>query len=210
MPTPYCIYLDAGHGGLDERGNYVTAPGKQFRHSQGRFHGDGWFYEGVWNRNMVDRVAAKLGLLGIDYVFLHHDYLDMTLEQRVEKANWYHRNYKPGVVISTHANASVSHNARGYEIYTSPGRTGADPLAERHWNQVETLLGDKIAMRSQRADGDHDKEANFFILRRTVMPAILIEHLFFDNFEDANLLFDDEVIELFAEAQVRTIIQHFG
>ena len=39
------------------------------------------------------------------------------------------------------------------------------------------------------------------------MPAILIEHLFFDNYEDAKLLMDEEIQELFAEAQVRAIIE---
>lgn len=209
MSTPYCVFLDAGHGGLDERGRYVTAPGKQFRHEQGTFHGGGWFYEGVWNRTLVNRVSAKLTRLHIDHLLLSHEYLDLELAYRVDKANWYHRNYKPGVVVSTHANASVSHNARGYEIYTSPGRTGADRLAEIHWNLVRSLFGRRITMRTDGSDGDHDKEANFYILRRTVMPAVLIEHLFFDNYADASLLMDDEVIDLFAEAQVRAIIEYF-
>ena len=203
------VFLDAGHGGLDRSGNYVTAPGKQFRHNRGTFHDDGWFYEGVWNRTLVLRVERKLHRLGIEYLPLHHEYLDLSLEQRVEKANWYHRNYQPGILVSTHANASVDHNGRGYELYTSPGITGADRLAEIHWIQTEKLLEDSITMRSDISDGDHDKEANFFILRRTLMPAILIEHLFFDNFADASLLFDEEIQELFAEAQVRTIIEYF-
>lgn len=210
MSTPYCVYLDAGHGGLDARGYYVTAPGKQFRHDRGIFHGEGWFYEGVWNRTMVDLVARKLHHLNIDYMLLSHEYLDVSLPYRVEKANWYHRNYKPGIVVSTHANASVSHQGRGYEVYTSPGVTAADRLAELHWRQVEALLGQRIIMRADSTDGDHDKEANFYILRRTVMPAVLIEHLFFDNYEDASLLMDDEIIEYFAEAQVRTILEYFG
>jgi N-acetylmuramoyl-L-alanine amidase len=42
------------------------------------------------------------------------------------------------------------------------------------------------------------------------MPAILVEHLFFDNYEDAKLLMDDEIVERFAEAQVRTIIEAQG
>lgn len=64
-----------------------------------------------------------------------------------------------------------------------------------------------------KGDGDLDKEANFWIIRRTKMPAILIEHLFFDNLQDAKLLIDfilmdDGIIELFAEAQVRTVIEY--
>ena len=65
-------------------------------------------------------------------------------------------------------------------------------------------------MRSDMSDGDHDKEANFYMLRKTVMPAILIEHLFFDNYRDALLMFDEDVIERFVEAQVRTIINYIN
>ena len=61
-------------------------------------------------------------------------------------------------------------------------------------------------MRADTSDNDHDKEARFFVLTRTVMPAMLVEHLFFDNYDDASLLMDDEIVERFAEAQVRTVI----
>jgi N-acetylmuramoyl-L-alanine amidase len=61
-------------------------------------------------------------------------------------------------------------------------------------------------MRTDRTDGDYDKEARFYVLTRTVMPAVLIEHLFFDNYQDARLLMDPETVDRFAEAQVRTII----
>jgi N-acetylmuramoyl-L-alanine amidase len=42
------------------------------------------------------------------------------------------------------------------------------------------------------------------------MPAVLIEHLFFDNFQDAQLLMDPEIVDRFAEAQVRTIIEYIN
>ncbi len=209
MENDRCVFLDAGHGGLDAEGNYTTAPGKMYRHRQGGFHDDGWFYEGVWNRRLSRKVAEKLQNLGVPVVWLSHDYLDLSLQYRVDKANWYHRNFREGILISNHANASLSHRGRGFEVYTTQGETGADPLAELHWNNVNDLLGDRINMRSDESDGDHDKEVNFFILKKTVMPAMLVEHLFFDNYEDAQLLMDEEVVELFAEAQVRTVIQHF-
>lgn len=210
MFSDLCVFLDAGHGGLDSNGNYTTAPGKQFQHKRGTFHGDGWFYEGVSNRRITDLVAQKLRERNIDTILLSHDYLDLSLSYRVEKANWYYDNYKRGILISSHANASFAHNARGFELYTTPGVTKADELANVHWLNVQQLLGSKIVMRTNQADGDYDKEANFFILRKTKMPAILVEHLFFDNYEDALLLMDDEILELFAEAQVRTVIQYFS
>lgn len=200
-----CVFLDPGHGALDRNGNYVTAPSKQYEHNRGTFHNGGWFYEGVFNRIVANRVAMKLERLGITYIFVAHEYLDTPLAQRVDMANWYHRNYKPGVFISFHANASNG-LARGYEIYTSRGTTSSDSLADLHWNQVKDLLGNKISMRTDTSDGDLDREAGFYVLTKTAMTAILIEHLFFDNYDDAKLLMDDEVIDLFAEATVRSIV----
>lgn len=206
----FCVYLDAGHGGLDKAGNYVTAPSKQFEHTNGSFHKGKWFYEGVFNRTITNRVSAKLNELGISNVIVSHEYLDISLHYRVDRANWYHKNYKKGLYISSHANASGSHSARGFEVYSTPGKTKSDNVAEFMWNNVKDLLGDRVKMRADKSDGDHDKEANFFVLKRTSMPAILIEHLFFDNADDAKLLMSDEIVERFAEAQVRTIIDYFN
>ncbi|MCB0569327.1 MAG: N-acetylmuramoyl-L-alanine amidase [Phaeodactylibacter sp.] len=204
----FCVFLDAGHGGLDKNGKYVTAPSKQFEHSRGEFHNGRWFYEGVWNRKLTNRVAAKLGALGISHIVISHEYVDLPLAYRTDLANWYYRNYKKGLFISNHANASGSGAARGFEVYTTPGKTASDDVAEFHWNNVKDLMEDRISYRSDTSDSDHDKEANFYVLSRTVMPAILVEHLFFDNYEDACLLMDDEIVERFAEAQVRTVINY--
>jgi len=207
MTTDFCVYLDAGHGGLDPSGAYTTAPSKMHFHPQGVFHNGGYFYEGVFNRSITKRVSKKLNNLGITNIIVSHDYIDISLQYRVDTANWYHRNYKEGIYISNHANASLNHLARGFEVYTTPGVTKSDSFAELLYNQVETLLSNKIRLRPNLMDGDKDKEARFFVLRKTAMPAILIEHLFFDNFDDAKLLMDEEVQEMFAEAQVRAIIE---
>ena len=206
MAKDLCVYLDAGHGGLSPQGFYTTAPSKMYFHDEGTFHNGGFFYEGVFNRQITNRVANKLKNLGIPNVIVSHEYLDLSLQYRADTANWYHKNYKKGVFVSNHANASQNHRARGFEVYTTPGKTKSDKFADLLWEQVNTLLGDRIRMREDKSDGDHDKEVRFFVLRKTVMPAILVEHLFFDNFEDAKLLADDYVQEMFAEAQVRATV----
>lgn len=209
MKKNFCVFLDAGHGGLDKNGRYVTAPSKQFKHSRGTFHGNGWFYEGVWNRVLVNEVANKLARLGIMHKIVSHEYLDFPLQYRVDIANWYHRNYQAGVFISTHSNAANG-QARGFEVYTTRGTTKSDKLAEYLWEEAKDLLVDDIRFRSDISDGDHDRERNFFVIKKTAMPAILIEHLFFDNYEDAKLLMNGLIVDKFAEAQVRAIIRYMN
>lgn len=209
--TDKVVYLDAGHGGLAPgNGTYTTHPDKQFRHGNQSFHRFGWFYEGVWNRDMLVRVFKRLRALSIRTIIVSHAWQDTPLAQRTERANWYHKNWRPGILVSLHANASPTHNARGYEVYTSPGPTSADLLAELHWQATRDLLGNRIRMRDDISDGDHDKEAQFWMLQKTVMPAILVEHLFFDQHEDAQLLMDETILDLFAEATVRAIVEYYG
>ena len=208
MNDKFCVYLDAGHGGIDPQGDYVTAPSKMFEHESGTFHDGRFFYEGVWNRTLTNIVAQKLSNLGIQHLLVSHEYLDTSLNYRVDIANWYHKNYKRGIYISNHSNASASHRARGFEVYTTPGVTSSDKLAELLWDQVNDVLGDRIRYRTDTSDGDHDKEARFFVITKTAMPAILIEHLFFDNEDDVKLLMNPDIVERFAEAQVRSIIKY--
>jgi N-acetylmuramoyl-L-alanine amidase len=206
MRTDFMVFLDAGHGGILPNGQYATAPGKQWKHANGTFHRDGWFYEGVWNRTLVNRVSDKLHNLQIQHIIVSHEYLDTPLDYRVDLANWYGRRVARTLFFSTHSNAIGNGRARGFELYTSPGRTTSDTVADQHFNNVRELVGDRIRYRSDQSDSDYDKEARFYVLTQTSMAAVLVEHLFFDNYEDALLLMDPDIVERFAEAQVRTII----
>ena len=197
-------------------GKYVTYPNKAFQHPSAVgpefkhtfFYGNGWFFEGVWNRVLVDKVAALLFELKIPTVKVFNNYADTKLSVRVNKANDIGKHIQYPVYFSTHANASSLHLARGYEVYSSPGDTKSDQLAEWHYECVAKLFGDKIKMRTDLSDGDHDKEARFYVLTQTKMPAILIEHLFFDNYQDALLLMREDVQDAFAYAQVYTILKY--
>ena len=46
--------------------------------------------------------------------------------------------------------------------------------------------------RTDKTDGDRDQEANFYVLRKTICPAVLTENLFQDNRSDVAFLLSDE------------------
>lgn len=205
--------LDWGHGGLDPEGNYYTAPNKQFDHGADHsFHKDGWFFEGVWNQEFTFAVARDLDDLGLPYVLINRGHYDMPLSERVEIANWWGKRLVGNCFgFSNHANASPMHNARGFQVHTTEGTTQADPLASLLWNHVNDLLGKPglIKMRKDDwQDGDVDYEDPFYILRRTSMPFVLVEWLFFDNLADATLLMNPEIQALMRQAMVTTIYQY--
>jgi N-acetylmuramoyl-L-alanine amidase len=180
--THYNILIDMGHGGLDSSGNYTTAPGKMHTFPDGEV-----IYEGVINRQIGKRVYEHLEELGYCPVYVVHpdEAKDVSLQKRVDYINFFDPDNTIGV--SFHSNASAEHNARGNEIWTSVGETESDILA--------TYIGEEIInefpelkFRTEFSDGDLDKESQFFILRKTLCPMVLIETLFFDNREDAELL----------------------
>ncbi len=199
------IFLDYGHGGIDENGNYTTK-GKLYKHKNGLFHDDKTFYEGVFNRAQAKLVAKSLIDKDISFRFVADPVEDTSLESRVNYANGIAR--KIGIentlYISFHADA-FDGTARGFSIYTSPGFTKSDVLADALFKEVSNKMGHLIRMRFDKSDGDYDKEARFYVLTQTLMPALLIEHLFFDNFEDAKLLMDSNVQKMFADCTVSVL-----
>lgn len=201
MKKDFLLILDAGHGGIHPRtGKYTTAPAKQFDHGGNNvFHIDSMFCEGVFNRQVADLVAQKCKRIGLPHVRVYHEYEDTTLQERVDRANFFYTKYPQSLFVSIHANASTSHAARGTEVWTSPGETDADIFATNYWSRLELLAENRIEYR-RASRGNPSKEANFYVLIRTMMPAILVETLFFDNLEDALLLNDPYYQDIFAES----------
>ena len=55
------VYLDAGHGALNPvTKEYTTAPAKMYKFSEGNFHSESTFYEGVKNRDYINRIYQIL------------------------------------------------------------------------------------------------------------------------------------------------------
>lgn len=185
------IILDFGHGGIDEHGNYTTR-GKKHQFPNGEVA-----YEGVINRRIGGMVRSFLRMLNEDYNIIttvdENDPRDLSLSYRVRVANQF-----PGsetLFISIHNNAFNS-KARGFEIYTTRGVTKSDALAQSIANSIEPFYKElRLKLRYDLTDGDKDKEAEFYVLRRTKCPAVLLECLFFDNAEDFALLKDPEFMK---------------
>lgn len=172
------IVLDPGHG--------AKSPHKKFYHES---IGE-WAYEGTLNRGIARHVERYLNILRAGDVLFTvdpDDPADPTLGDRVQTANL----RGADIFVSIHCNASPSHNASGFEIFTSPGETGADSLATSISNALEDFLEiHNLQFRKDLSDRDPDKEVSFYVLRNTNMPAVLLECGFFDNLDDYLLLRD--------------------
>ncbi len=99
-----------------------------------------------------------------------------SLSERVRMANEWPADY----FISIHANASVNPEANGSEMYVYSLESVSADLAQDILDAMVARLGTK----------DNGVRANpsLFVLRRTKMPAVLVELAYISNKEDAELL----------------------
>lgn len=175
----YLWILDAGHGGMID-GNYQTKGKRSPKWPDGR-----QLFEGEFNRDVVNRIAALCEGNCIDYHILVPEQEDISLGERVRRANRLHKNQKC-IYVSIHANAG---GGTGWEVFTSPGDTKADPIATVFAKKAAASFPD-FRMRKDLSDDDPDKEASFYVLKHTRMPAILTENFFMDRLSpDCELLF---------------------
>ena len=106
----------------------------------------------------------------------------ITLDERCGLANdW------ADVLISIHCNAAESASATGFEVWTSPGWTPADPIATAIWQEFKQDFP-YMRARLDTSDGDPDKESKFRVLVGTTMPAVLVELGFISNPEEEKRL----------------------
>lgn len=170
MPSKYLWLLDNGHGGVID-GLYQTEGKRSPTWDDGAA-----LYEGEFNRAIVNRLIEMLTAERINYVNVVPELEDISLNERVRRANSYH-DQSECLYISIHANVG---GGKGYEVYTSPGTTNSDKVATVLYQEFEKEFPD-TKMRSDVSDGDVDKEANFYVLKNTRMPAALTENFFMDN-----------------------------
>lgn len=173
------VVLDPGHGGRD--------PGAV---------GIGGLRETDIVLEVGLRVAELLRRQGAEVTLTRQDEREIDLEPRVATAN---RN-DADLFVSIHANAiSMSRpDVNGVETYFY-----SSPAAEALANNVQESLLEATGMNSRGV-----KEARFYVLRRTTMPAALVELGFVTGAEDAPRLADPRFRELIAQALTRGILQY--
>jgi len=173
------IFIDAGHGGVDS--GAVGVLGRQEKDD---------------NLRMALALGNKLTSVGFEVMQSRNNDIAVSLEERVNKAN----NWGADLFICIHRNAYSNPNANGVEIYTynQVSNNTTD------WaNIIESCLT-KVYAQSNRGV----KTDNFYVLRNTTMPAVLIELGFMTNATD-NAMFD-KYFDDYINALVSTISLKFG
>ena len=201
----YLVLLDAGHGGL-VNGKYVT-PGKRSPEWK-----DGYqYFEGVGNRERRDYMAKMLTKSGIRFEYVNEGNDDMPLHKRTEIVNSLAKEngVKNTLCFSIHSNGHSNNRAEGYEVYTSQNETDSDICASFVFSNMKEAYP-KRKMRMDMSDGDPDKEANFWMLTKTICPSVLTEDFFHTNEYECNqILRSPEHQKAIANCHARAIVSYF-
>ena len=170
------ILIDNGHG--------IETPGKRSP--------DGRLREYRYTREIAAAVVSGLEQRGLEAIRLVPEETDIPLNERVRRANAYGQD---SLLVSIHCNAAGKGKEwlqpQGWSAYTTIGETNADLLASKLYEAAEANFPGR-RIRKDFSDGDADFEASFYIIRHTIMPAVLTENFMMDNLDDVAFLLSDE------------------
>lgn len=201
------VLLDNGHG--------KNTPGKR----SPKLENGKQLFEWSYVREIVDGIAKKLQEEGINYYLVHPEYDEIGSQSndliiRTTRANAYHnkakKEGKTTVFISVHVNASGISNgwnkASGWTVHI------ANQCSDKSLKLAQLLYAEaeKLGLKGNRSvPKEHAWRNDFWVVRKTNMPAVLTENLFMDNKEEVEYLLSEEgkktIINLHVEGIKRYI-----
>ena len=191
------ILIDNGHG-------LMTA---------GKRSPDGLFREPFYNREIARRIVADLKDRGYDAELLVPEDDDISLVERVRRVNaaCFLLGKQNVILISIHVNAAGNGtkwlNTTGWSVFTCTGQTESDRLAECLCQAaIKNFPGRRI--RTDFSDGDSDWEEQFYILRKSMCPAVLTENFFMDSRSDLEYLQSRAGKQAVVDTHVEGIIEY--
>lgn len=193
MNSNIIVILDNGHG--------IETPGKRSP--------DEKLLEYKWTREIVDIIIQKLKEKNIDSYKLVPEEKDISLKERVKRANNFYNNHNNSILISVHCNAAGAdgkwHNAKGWSVFVAQNASSnSKKLAGCLTKQADK---ENLSIRLQYPDKPYWVQS-LAMCRDTKMPAVLTENLFQDNKEDVEFLLSDKGKEIIANIHVNAILEY--
>jgi N-acetylmuramoyl-L-alanine amidase len=203
LSTSPILILDAGHGGIHFSGNPVTS-GKGCNYIGLPMHHKNYFCEGWGNRAAANQFAAVAMLYGVHVERVYSDRTDTPLATRVRTANSIYNSLtatdkKRCVFISLHSDAHSSPDTRGCKIFRNADTRDLDKRSLELAKMAQGFI-EAMGIPELTRVGIHTAP-NFFVLKHTEMPAILIERGFHTNKDDAVMLCQTIYLQLIKAAE---------
>lgn len=190
------VILDNGHGA----------------NTKGKCSPDKSLLEYKWAREMVDLIIEQLSKLGIKAIKLVPEDIDVSLRERVKRANQiYKDSNKQAILISVHCNAAGAdgkwHNASGWSVFVAQNASSnSKRLAQSLYKEAK-----KQGLQGNRSVPKEEYWVqSLAICRDTNCPAILTENMFQDNKGDVAILLSDEGKKKIADVHVQGILNYIN
>lgn len=178
------IAVDPGHGGVDS----------------------GAVGNGLYEKDLTLKIGqmlnVKLGHYQCAVTMTRASDVYKSLDERTNWANSQGADY----FISLHHNFYDDPAVRGFESYIWNGLVSQftyDAQSIIHAEVVKYLNGYSVPDRGK-------KQADFYVLHHTQMPAVLLENLFVSNSQDAALLKSDSFLDGLADAITSGLVRCLG
>jgi N-acetylmuramoyl-L-alanine amidase len=190
------IILDAGHGGLSPfNGEYVTK-GKR----SPKFDDGSVLYEGVNNRDNVNRIHDVLEAKGYEVISNCDNWRDTPL---IDRTKWVNNLDGEKILISIHSdgfgNGVDWNDANGIGVFKYTNCSKKSDILANCFNNSLICNFDGVAKNRGI------KARNFAILRETNCPAILLELGFHTNKEEAQKMLTEDWKERIVKSVVEAI-----
>jgi N-acetylmuramoyl-L-alanine amidase len=179
------VFLDPGHGGLDD--GAVASPGM-------------YLYEDEVNLTIGLYLDLMLRLKRFDTMLSRNRDIGLSLHDRCEIAN----GWGASIFVSLHVNSFTRPGPSGFGVYVYSATTNPD--TQRLAETINTHLVEDFPDHVQR--GIYGE--NFYVLKKTRMPAILVECEFISNPKQAEWIRKVENRFLMAASLSRGIEDFFA
>lgn len=195
MSKERIILLDAGHGS----------------NTKGKQSPDGRLKEYKYAREIVKGIYDKLISLGYSPYILVPEDTDISLSERVKRANTICKNNKGSLLVSVHCNAAGSGdkwmNAQGWSVFISQNASNSSKkLADC---LMKCAKEEDLKIRLQYPNKSYWVQS-LAMCRDTSCPAVLTENLFQDNKEDVEYLLSDKGKQSIINLHVNGIINYLN
>ena len=191
--SEFLVLIDNGHG----------------KETLGKSSVDRSLLEFKWTREIADLIINKLKSLNIKVIKLVPEESDISLKERVLRANNYHKQNKKTILISLHCNAAGNGlnwtNAKGWTVWVAPN-------ASANSKKLARLLYEEAEKRNLQGNrwvpNEKYNVKSLAMCRDTNCPAVLTENLFMDNKEDVEFLLSETGKSAIVDLHVDAILKY--
>jgi N-acetylmuramoyl-L-alanine amidase len=192
--SKYLVCLDGGHGENTGGKRTPTMPdGSVIKENQ-------------FNDDVIALMKKHLEYLGFTVLDVAPETNDTSLSTRISRANARYKSFSltTAIYVSIHYDAytgSFDSCKGGNSIFYYPGSIKGKKLATAIYKYL--VQGTEQASRGV-------KTANYYVLRKTAMPAVLSENGFMDVLAEAKLMLNEDFQKEVSNEHVKGICKYFG